>query len=452
MLLMIIRAFTYIPVIMGSEVTISSGNSLGGQLDENNCYISAGYSWCEDTQSCIRKWETPCRDNYSDCPDCLKRQINGENIACPIQCDTIPQSCNSCQPHYCPMAGPNCEYTPSIPDPCGCIIGCGDYRCHPIDPIILTEPLLASDDVCYRFCEDSSMQFVSRRDDCPAGTTCRTTMPPGMTTFDSCRTPETCQRDEVLPSPNNINDDCNIPYINCDSEYVCPKVTEITRCGEGGINGYSTYQISLVINNEDVKNIYAIFGSLDEDSQTMNIPPAYQIPGIFGSNIGGVSNEIIQINPNSRYDSWLTISLTNGDPEDKLANIGVPFSDWSEDNGMVINDGAIFVMNPQEIITTENEYIIGQLTIQTGRLENVMINVQGETKCNCEKNRWTQTNIPFSLETPKKKYVNTIPVDCVLWYDGCNTCNVNRGVISYCTKMMCFTEDDPYCLDVRDGH
>ena len=81
-----------------------------------------------------------------------------------------------------------------------------------------------------------------------------------------------------------------------------------------------------------------------------------------------------------------------------------------------------------------------------------MINVQGETKCNCEKNRWTQTNIPFSLETPKKKYVNTIPVDCVLWYDGCNTCNVNRGVISYCTKMMCFTEDDPYCLDVRDGH
>ena len=62
-------------------------------------------------------------------------------------------------------------------------------------------PPLAADDVCYRFCEDSSLPFVARRDDCPAGTTCRTTLPPGMAAFDSCHTPETCQRDGASGAP-----------------------------------------------------------------------------------------------------------------------------------------------------------------------------------------------------------------------------------------------------------
>ena len=64
------------------------------------------------------------------------------------------------------------------------VVGCSDPS---------TE-LLAAGGICYRFCEDSSRPPVSRREDCPAGTTCRTTLPPGMATFDSCHTPETCQQ------------------------------------------------------------------------------------------------------------------------------------------------------------------------------------------------------------------------------------------------------------------
>ena len=62
---------------------------VGGQRDDNNCLTGAGYSWCESTQMCIRQWETPCDDNYNDCDDCLKRQHMGENIACPLECNTI---------------------------------------------------------------------------------------------------------------------------------------------------------------------------------------------------------------------------------------------------------------------------------------------------------------------------------------------------------------------------
>ena len=30
---------------------------LGGARDDNNCLISAGYSWCESSNSCVRSWK-----------------------------------------------------------------------------------------------------------------------------------------------------------------------------------------------------------------------------------------------------------------------------------------------------------------------------------------------------------------------------------------------------------
>jgi hypothetical protein len=138
---------------------------LGGQLDDNNCLTGAGYSWCESTQECIRIWETPCKDHYSNCNDCLTRQRNGENIACPNSCnDFIPPSCaswfdgcNTCmvqngQPSACTMmmcfrtAEPHCQsfYT-------------GDLQVN---------------DICYRFCEDGSQGQIDRQTECPSGTQC----------------------------------------------------------------------------------------------------------------------------------------------------------------------------------------------------------------------------------------------------------------------------------------
>jgi len=35
---------------------------IGGQTDEHGCLIAAGYSWCEDSQKCLRAWEEYCAD------------------------------------------------------------------------------------------------------------------------------------------------------------------------------------------------------------------------------------------------------------------------------------------------------------------------------------------------------------------------------------------------------
>jgi len=44
-----------------------------------------------------------------------------------------------------------------------------------------------------------------------------------------------------------------------------------------------------------------------------------------------------------------------------------------------------------------------------------------------------------------------IPHNCLTWYDGCNTCSVNNGEIGGCTLMMCFTNNEPYCMTFQKG-
>ena len=78
---------------------------------------------------------------------------------------------------------------------------------------------------------------------------------------------------------------CDIPYEDCKNEFVCPKITEVTSCGENGLSGYSTYSLSLIIKNSNVKNIYAIYGDDEGSPKPMIIPPAYQSIVNFNSNI-----------------------------------------------------------------------------------------------------------------------------------------------------------------------
>ena len=78
---MLVKSFI-LSYVYASEESVM----VGGQRDNNNCLTGAGYTWCEDTQLCIRHWEVPCADNYDDCNDCLMKQNDGLNIACPKKC------------------------------------------------------------------------------------------------------------------------------------------------------------------------------------------------------------------------------------------------------------------------------------------------------------------------------------------------------------------------------
>lgn len=258
----------------------------------------------------------------------------------------------------------------------------------------------------------------------------------------------------LLGDDNTLTNECSqIPYIDCDSQYVCPKVTEITHCSEGGISGYTTYQLSLIIKNPIVKNIYAIYGDNSPIEYPLSIPPAYQGNSIFNNNIGGISPELITINPDASYDSWLTIGITNGDPLNKISTIGIDFNSWNENTQIYTTNGAVFVMDPNEITGSQNEYIIAQLTLPNDIITDAIVNVQGKFKCESCRNSWKQNQIHFHLEPPHRINTNLIPSNCITWYDGCNICNVLNGQLNDCSQIMCLEDNEPYCLNFdNSGH
>lgn len=417
---------------------------VGGVRDNNNCLISAGYSWCEESNSCIRSWETPCKDHYTSCGDCLNQQRKGVNIACPSHCDieepiSIPLPENPCPEVMCMMY---CE-NGFIQDNNGC------NTCQCNEPMIAIDPIPPLiDNPFLNTCSEVQMAVYHEcNSDCH---NCD---------FDNSRTVlDDCINNNILASSDLCQNDihsCSIPYNDCDNEFVCPKVTEVTDCGENGLTGYSTYRLSLIIKNSNVKNIYAIYGDDGNSPKPMIIPPAYQSIINFNSNIGGVLPAIVNIDPNSQYDSWLTIGITDGNANNEISTIGIDFSTWTETSGIHNTNGAVFTLDPEINLINGDEYIVAQITIQNTRSVELTLNAQGKTNCNncnADNQAWKQEGILFNISPPTNNQ-NNIPSSCVSWYDGCNTCQVNNGQLGACTRMMCFRMDNPYCLSFQtSGH
>lgn len=429
-----------------SFVNIYSQPIVGGSRDNNNCLISAGYSWCESSNSCIRSWETPCKDHYTSCDDCLNQQRMGINIACPSECNNLLIDPLPCPEVMCMLYCENGMIQDSN--------GCNTCRCNepmiavdPMPPVYSTDPPIdtSNSPVINPFmntCSDLQMAVYHRCDsDCQ---NCD---------LDDTRTVlQDCMNNNIRLSNNLCQGEmssCDIPYEDCDNEFVCPKITEVTNCGENGISGYSTYRLSLIIKNSNVKNIYAIYGS-DENNEykPMTLPPAYQSIINFNSNIGGISPTIINIDSDAQYDSWLTIGITDGNQENKVMTVGIDFSSWTETTGLTVINGAVFTMDPELNIVDGDEYVVAQITIPNGRSADVVINAQGKTNCkicNPENRVWSQDNIQFHITPPSINNPIMIPKNCITWYDGCNTCQVRNGQIGGCTRMMCFREEVPYC-------
>lgn len=393
--------------------------ALGGSRDTNGCLISAGYSWCESDKSCIRQWQTPCSDNYNGCTDCLSKQRKGMNIACPVECNVVVDQWRR----------------PIAPEPLP------PHQVDPLPPAPVAETP-CPDVMCMMYCENGFQQDQNGCNMC------------------SCLSPIAMTPPEIngllnpVPVPVPVPGECPIPITYCDNLYVCPKVTEVTHCSQDGISGYTTYQLSLVIHNPEIRNIYAIYGDTQFGEHPLSIPPAHQGTSIYGSNLGGVLPEIISLNRDAAYDSWLTIGLTEGDRDNKLSSVGIDFNSWTETNGIYTTNAAVFLMN-SDVDIIDQEISIAQLTIPDNQVEDVIINVQG--KLHCDKmvhgscmdthvKTWQETQITFHLEKPQIANPDVIPNNCLSWFDGCNTCLVQEGVLRGCSRLMCFTEGNPHCL------
>lgn len=60
--LMLILFILPISGCMNKVEEVNEVELIGGDRDEHGCIGSAGYTWCESKQKCLRVWEEDCID------------------------------------------------------------------------------------------------------------------------------------------------------------------------------------------------------------------------------------------------------------------------------------------------------------------------------------------------------------------------------------------------------
>eukprot|EP01050_Picozoa_sp_SAG11_P006464 SAG11_NODE_502_length_8891_cov_4.603731_4_plen_230_part_00 len=136
----------------------------------------------------------------------------------------------------------------------------------------------------------------------------------------------------------------------------------VTALEVHGILGYTTFELSLELKSEVAANVYTSFGHVDHP---MYMPPAYQVDAPFGANVGGVDPALVAVNEQAAYDSWLTVGVVDGDTNGVLGHIGIDFSTWTLDSELLVDNGAVFWMDP-DTAPEERSAIMGQITVPTG--------------------------------------------------------------------------------------
>tara|TARA_B100001094_G_C18122859_1_gene767841 strand:- start:251 stop:1450 length:1200 start_codon:yes stop_codon:yes gene_type:complete len=382
--------------------------------EDHHCIKDEGFTWCESSQKCQNFIIEPCLPITKECVYCLTENF-GDNTNCGEGCsiDILSQIQN----------------LGIGTDTYGCLMNKGSIWCDSLNRCI--NPILEE-------CRENSINPQNLCHDISCAMFC----------------PNGYQVDENgcdICLCNTLSEEiCPFDEQNCNYTYVCPKVTEITTCSEGGIPGYTTYQLSLTIKeNTDVKNIYAIYGNTlnDPTGSLMFFPPAYQHDSSFNSNIGGINPELIQYEPSLTYDSWITIGVIDGDPQNLISSIGIDFTRWTGQTPLNVNNGAVFLLDSNEILmNTNNEYIIAQVTIDTTLDTNVIIGVHGKHYNSHE--AWDEKNVIFHLKSPQIR--NSIPENCLMWFDGCNYCYITDD--QSCVNEYCIHSDFSYCVTYNTGH
>jgi hypothetical protein len=109
----------------------------------------------------------------------------------------------------------------------------------------------------------------------------------------------------------------------------------------------------------------------------MTLPAAFQTAAPFGANIGGINPAFVAIKPEAEFDSWLSVGPADGSAGGKISSIGVDFAAWDEANGLAVDDGAVFWMDPDS--GPSGHAVLAQLTIPDGAALSATMSAQGRS-------------------------------------------------------------------------
>jgi hypothetical protein len=184
---------------------------------------------------------------------------------------------------------------------------------------------------------------------------------------------------------------------NCDEMYVTPVVEQYAV---DAMPCQTTYRLSASLHTT-ASSIHSIFGSADTP---MVLPPAYQVVGDLGADVGGVSPLLFGDSPISEFDSWLTIGEDHG--MTTFSQVGIDFRSWTSTSGLTVDNG--LVANSADTTaggTGSRTVLVAQLTISTSAtMATAMMSFQGHSQDRSSsvifddmQDDWQQTGVVFKL-------------------------------------------------------
>ena len=128
-----------------------------------------------------------------------------------------------------------------------------------------------------------------------------------------------------------------------------------------------TYDVYLRVPSN--QQTYAIYG---DSRNTMRVPPSYQYPAPFGTDVGRPDSYFMNQIPDLEMDSYLTI----GDIDNaRLDAVGMDFDSWIDTSPLVVSDGAVFVIDPDG--SPRGRVRVARLTVS--QTDTMTFNAQGQT-------------------------------------------------------------------------
>jgi hypothetical protein len=174
-------------------------------------------------------------------------------------------------------------------------------------------------------------------------------------------------------------------------QHVVPSVEQLSSSVD---DAHTTYRLVVTLKNDAV-SVYSLVGT---GAHPLLLPPAYQVKGATGSHYGGADPAFFEIKPESQYDSWLTVGLTEGNSGNALAAIGLDnsMSAWTEQQGIQNKDCAVFWMDPSSTsaIATSGAITLAQLTLPTGTTANATVSLVGDA---AEGKQWSDMSVHFTM-------------------------------------------------------
>jgi hypothetical protein len=182
---------------------------------------------------------------------------------------------------------------------------------------------------------------------------------------------------------------------------------------------HTTYRLAVQLKGA-AQNVYSLMGS---KVYPLIIPPAYQAKPL-GKSIGGVNPTcvclfqiyhvplldrvadgghrvaVFRFYPNLRFDSWLTIGITDGDSSNQISSVGQDWAEWTDTKGLNSSNMALFWMQPTKSTATAEAgpVVVAQLTVRKNFVGAATISLQGRhMPPNSKVPHWRVDGLTFPL-------------------------------------------------------